>query len=98
MWNEHFAIGEATLPLHYELVEISSDTVMLCCNVYIKQPDQDYKLDAEDPNAWGFDALVKAKVNLKHKDKDMMATVFGQKRDANGNLIGHKHKVPTLHS
>jgi hypothetical protein len=28
----------------------------------------------------------------------MMATVFGQKRDANGNLIGHKHKVPTLHS
>jgi hypothetical protein len=55
-------------------------------------------LDKGDPNALEFDPLINAQVILAHKDGDMMTTVFGQKRDVNGNLVGHKHKVPTLDS
>jgi hypothetical protein len=49
-------------------------------------PDDDN--DVEDPaDTPGFDPLVRAQVILTHKERDMMATVLGRKRDANGNLI-----------
>jgi hypothetical protein len=62
-------------------------------------PNQDDELDEEDyPDACGFDPLIQAQVILAHKGRDMMATVVGQKRDANGNLVGRKHKIPVLDS
>jgi hypothetical protein len=50
---------------------------------------------ADDPDARGFDPLVRAQVILAHKEGDMMATVLGRKRDADGNMVGRKHKIPT---
>jgi hypothetical protein len=62
-------------------------------------PNQDDKLDEEDdPDAQGFDPLIRAQVILAHKGGDMMATVVGRKRDANGNLVGQKHEIPVLDS
>jgi len=46
----------------------------------------------------GFDPLVRAEVILPHKGGDMMAKVVGRKRDAAGNLVGRKHKLPVLDS
>jgi hypothetical protein len=59
---------------------------------------QDNKLDMEDPNMPAFDPLVKEQVILPNKGGDMMATVVGQKRDLDGNLIGRKHHIPVLDS
>jgi hypothetical protein len=52
----------------------------------------------EDPDTPGFDPLVKAQVVLTHKEGDMMATVLSCKQDADGNLIGRKHRIPALDS
>jgi hypothetical protein len=62
-------------------------------------PNQDNELDEEDdPDARGFNPLIRAQVILTHKGGDMTSTVVGWKRDANGNLVGQKHKIPVLDS
>jgi len=45
-----------------------------------------------------FDPLIRAEVILPHKEGDMMAKVLGRKRDADGNLVGCKNRVPTMDS
>jgi hypothetical protein len=55
----------------------------------------DDELNMEDPDTLGFDPLVKAQVILPHIGGDNMATVVGQKRDLDGNLIGSKHCIPS---
>ena len=52
----------------------------------------------EPESGRGFDPLVRAEVILPHRGGDMMAKVIGRKRDANGNLVGRKHKLPVLDS
>jgi len=52
----------------------------------------------EDPNGPSFDPLIKAQVVLPHKEGDMIAVVIKRKRDANGNLVGRKHRFPRLDS
>jgi len=59
--------------------------------------DQDEGFN-EPETGQGFDPLVRAEVILPHKGGDMMAKVVGWKRDANGNLVGRKHKLPVLDS
>jgi len=58
-------------------------------------PTNDEGFD-EPETGRGFDPLVRAEVILPHKGGDMMAKVVGRKRDANGNLVGRKHKLPVL--
>ena len=65
-------------------------------------PDGELPVDEdgydEPETGRGFDPLVQAEVILPHKGGDMMAKVVGRKRDAAGNLVGRKHKLPVLDS
>ena len=67
-------------------------------NVNGDGPTASEAADEDDTNAPGFDPLVNAQVILPHKGSDMMAKVLGRKRNADGNLIGRKHRIPTLDS
>jgi hypothetical protein len=55
-----------------------------------------FEEEAEDGR--GFDPLISAQLVLPHKEGDMMAKVIKRKRDSAGNLVGRKHRIPTLDS
>ena len=46
----------------------------------------------------GHDPVINAEVILPRGDAHERGTVIGRKRDSDGNLVGRKHRIPTLDS